>query len=211
MNARIIRANSGRPLPSAAESFASSGRRIAAEQWQALLEAERILGEARMAAEKIRDEAENAGRAKGKAEADARAIAVLSQIDAERAAIVDSCVQVVVAATRAVCERAMKQALSVDDATLAGWAREAIASLKSARRIQVRGARKVIDRLALRLAELAPSGAAVELLVDDSLDATTLVAHSDVGDVRLELTTQLDDLLSAIHGTVSTAVKVRRG
>ena len=62
MSVRVIRSGSGQSAPVVHTHFTPTARRIAAEQWNARLEAERTLGEARRSSEAIREEVRNAVR-----------------------------------------------------------------------------------------------------------------------------------------------------
>ena len=199
------------PLP----SFAATARRIFASEYQARLEGERIvaasrreadaiLERARADARAIAERARSAGADAGKLEA----LAIVAAARADEAHTVDHALDAVVMATRAVAERAIGRALSLDDQALAGWAREALAPLRGARRIVVRGSTSSIERLRARLGELAPPGCEVlDLVADASLPEGTLVARSELGEVKVELATQVEAFAQVLRDALAPVVR----
>jgi len=214
VSARVIRGKAAADAPKsrARQVFVPTAKKIAKDRFDAEIEREQTMNEARMRARAIAEEARKVAHEEGRSEGHARAAAVLARAQIERDEVVDRSIDVVVAAARAVSERALGQTLAIDDAALASWAREALASLKHARRMTVRGSKKNVERLATRLHDIAPGARdAIELVVDDAIADDTILARSEVGEVTLELHTQIDALLAAVRDTVASAVRGRVG
>lgn len=194
MTVRVIR-GSGGPAPRAA-SFVPSVRRIDAARYEARIEAERTIADARAEAERIRDEARARGRDEGRAEV----LALLVQAQAQTNAVAERATDLVITATRAVAERALGDALQSDQ-RLVAWTREALATLTGARRIVVRAN-------AATLARLAAADLGLELRADDLPDGT-LVATSELGELQVELRTQVDAFVAAIADVLAKEVRAR--
>ena len=214
MSVRIVRAQTSAPRP-ALPAFAATARRIHAAEYEARIEGERIVAAARREAEAVLDRARADAQAIAErartAGADAgrlEALAIVAAARADEARTIDRCLDVVVMATRAVAERALAQALSLDDAALAGWAREALAPLRGARKIVVRGSATSIERLRARLGELAPPGCDVlDLGADAALPDGVLVARSELGEVRVELATQVAAFAEVLRSALAPVVR----
>lgn len=191
MSVRVLRSG-GAPAPRGRD-FTPSARRIDAARFEARLEAERVIAEARARADAIAHDAEQRGRARAHAEAGALFIAA----EREAARVAERATDLVVTAAKAVAERALGQALAVDPTP---WAREALATFKGARQIVVRGS-------AATLARLGDLG--VELAADPALADDELVVVTELGDARVELKTQIDALVEAIRDVLASEVRRR--
>ncbi|MBI2392760.1 MAG: hypothetical protein HYV09_24455 [Deltaproteobacteria bacterium] len=209
MTARVLREGSRAPAPRGRD-FTPSARRVDAARWEARLEAERtiaaardeaarILEEARQQAGAVRAEAARRGREDGHAEA----LAVLARARGEADALAERATELVVTATRAVAERALGAALDRDE-HLVAWARQALGSIAAARKIVVRANAATIERLRPHLRELG----AVELRVDELPDGT-LHAASEVGELHVELRTQVESFVAAIADVLGREMRAR--
>lgn len=202
MTVRVIRASRG-PAPRGA-SFVPSARRIDGARYEARLEAERTIAAAHAEAERLREQAREQGRAEGRAEV----LALLAHAEARVASIAERASEratdVVLAATRAVAERALGEALQTDERLLS-WTREALRSLAGARRIVLFASPATIARLGSM-----PSGAmeGVELRQGE-LPEGTLFATSELGEVHVELRAQVDAFVAAIAEVLSREVAAR--
>lgn len=211
MNVRILKGAAARD---ARPHDDGSVRRIASAQWEArraadaLLaaahsETQAIVARAQTEAQRIREAARAEGREAGHAEA----LALLVAARAEVAARADRTTALVVAATRAVAERAIGSAIAVDDAALATWAKGAIRSLAGARRIQLRVSPASASRLVAKVEQIAPSAAtAIEIVADPTVADGILVAASELGQIRLDVVTQVAVFVDAIGEMVGQAV-----
>lgn len=221
ITARVLRdeRSPATPLPLARERFASTVRLVHAERLAAATEAKRILDAARGEAAAIVARAESDARADA---ANARtealdaarleSFALVARARDEESRVIDAATEVVVQATRAVAERALGERLALDDATLAAWAREGLLPLRGARRIVLRGQALTLERLQSRLRELAPRGCdLVEPVLDDALPAGVLHARSELGEVRLEVRTQVDSLVEVVRDAIAGAVRSAHG
>jgi hypothetical protein len=195
---RVIRAADPRAPAPRATSFVPSARRMDAARYEARLEAERTIADARAEAERIREEARTRGREEGRAEV----LALLVRAQAEAHAVAERATDLVVTATRAVAERALGQALQ-GDAPLAAWTREALATLAGARRIVLHASPATIARLSS--SELGP----IALEEASDLPEGTLLARSELGEVSVELRTQVDAFVAAIADVLAKEVRAR--
>jgi hypothetical protein len=195
MTVRVIRASGG-PAPRAA-TFVPTARRIDAARYEARIEAERTIAEARADADRIREEARARGRDEGRAEV----LALLVAAHAETNAIAERATELVVTATRAVSERALGEALKNDE-RLVAWTREALATITGARRIVLHASAATIARLANT--DLGP----IELRAAE-LPEGTLLAQSELGELHVELRTQVDAFVAAIADVLAKEVRAR--
>lgn len=196
MTVRVIKAGSG-PLPLA--RVEATVRKIDAATWSARIEAEKTIAAARAEALAIVAEAharaaEVTAQAEAKGRAEAAAILIRSRAEAEKQA--ERATEMVMAATRAVAERALGRALATDDASLHAWASEALSTVAGARRIALHAHPRTLARLAdLRVDKVAAE-----------LPEGTILVRSDLGDVRLELATQVEALTQAIAELLAAEV-----
>jgi hypothetical protein len=188
---RVIRGN-GQPAPRARELLPTA-RRIDAARFAARIEAERTIAEARASADAIAREAEQRGRERAHAEA----AALLLAAQREAARVAEHATDLVVTATKAVAERALGQALSIDPTP---WAREALTAFRGARTMTVRANAETAPRL---------RDLGVEVVVDSELPAHTLVVLTELGDARVELKTQVDAFVEAIRDVLASEVRSR--
>jgi hypothetical protein len=190
---KILRAGQG-PAPRGA-SFVPTARRIDAARYAARLEAERTIAEARAEAERLRAEARERGRNEGRAEV----LALLAHAEARVEAAAADATEVVIAAARAVAERALGEALA-DDARLRAWTREALRTIAGARRVVLFANASTLARLgALEGVELREA----------ALPDGALLATSELGELRVELRTQVDAFLAAIADMLGREVARR--
>lgn len=209
MSVRVIRSD-GSPAPLArTPGFV---RVLDGARYEARVEAERMVAAARAEADAIvaraREEATaiaEQARESGRARAEAEATAILLKARADAHALAERTTDLVIAAARATAERALGQALATDDAALAGWAREAVATLAGARRVILLGNERTLARLSPHVRDLGP---AVELRVDDLPDFTVR-AVSELGDARVALSTQVDVLVQALSDVLAAEVRRR--
>jgi flagellar biosynthesis/type III secretory pathway protein FliH len=209
---RILRRATTDEVPSTTTpthaTFVATARRIHASEFEARLEGERIVAAARREAEAIADRARTEGMDAGRMEA----LSIVAAARADEARAIDRLLGVVVTATRAVAERALGRALSIEDDALVGWAREALAPLRGARKIVVRGHPASIDRLRARMSELGPSGNSVlELVSDPAMAEGTLLARSELGEVKVELRTQVAAFVDVLREALAPAVRGNHG
>ncbi len=208
MTVRVIRGG-GTPAPRG-HDFTETAKRIDGARYAARVESERTLAEARKQAEEIVETAkreadqirENAER-EGRARAHAKALALLEHAERTTGSVSDRILELVLMATKAVAERALSTSLRENDEALRGWATQALATFTGARKIQLRAHPRSIQRLSdLR---------AVELTADPELDEQTLVAHTDLGDARVELRTQVSAFVDAIAEVLAKEVRKHHG
>lgn len=223
MSVRVIRSGDAAhaaPTTRATRArFEATARRIDAEKWNARVEGEAIIAEAKKQAASIVEEAEKradrvreGARAEGIEQGHREALATIAKVRAMATLSAEEASDVINSAARAVAERAIGQQISVDDAALAGWTREALASLHGARRIVVRGPTRTIDRLRAHVQQIAPRGAGMlELVVDPAIAEGTLVARSELGEVHVEVKTQVAAILETIEEAMAAATRGRRG
>lgn len=218
MTVRVIRGDGARPTPAVTSAgFAETARKMSAARYDARLEGERLIAEARRQADQIVQAANEQSaaiteraRLEGVAAGRIEAFAIVAKARIEESLLVDRASDVVVTASRAVAERAVGRVLSIDDEALAGWVREALAPLKGARRIVVRGHPANLTRLQQRLREIAPTGCdSIELVTDHTFALDALHARSDLGEVRLEVRVQVDALISVLSDALAATVRGR--
>jgi len=197
VSVRVIRGG-GAPAPRGRD-LAPTARRIDAARYEARLEAERTTAGARAQADAIRAEAERAGLER----ANAKALAIMASAEQAAASVSERLTQLVVTATKAVAERAIASTLTTSDESLKTWATEALATFAGAKRIQLRANPRSIARLQ----ELR----GVELIPDPDLDEQTLVAHTELGDARVELRAQVDAFADAIAELLGKEVRRAHG
>jgi vacuolar-type H+-ATPase subunit H len=205
---RVIRGG-GTPAPRA-KDFTATAKRIDAARYAARVESERTIAEARTRADEIIEHAKHEAETirkdaeqRGTEQAHAKTLALLQHAEHTAASVSDRILDLVLMATKAVTERALGTAITHNDEALRGWAREAIATFIGARQIQLRANPRSITRLH----ELR----GVELTADPELDEQTLVAHTDLGDARIELRTQVDAFVDAIAEVLAKEVRKQHG
>lgn len=224
MSVRVVR---GRPASSEDASpaaspeplFVATARRLLVEREAARTdgarvvaaareEAARILARAEEDARMVQEDARRAGVEAGRLEA----LAIVAAAHAEEGRLVERSLDLVVSAARVIAERALSEALATDDATLLAWTKAALVPLRGSRRVVLRAAAPSIDRLRAHLAVIAEQAAVrLELIVDDALPADVVVARSELGETRLELTAQVAALAEVLRGALEPEVRKRRG
>ncbi len=204
----------------AAPIFVATARRLVVEREAARkegaglvaaarAEAAHILARAEQDARRVQEDARLAGAEVGKLEA----LGIVAAAHAEEGALVDRSLDLIVSAARVVAERAVSEALATDDGALLAWTRAALVPLRGSRRVVVRGAAAAIERLRNRLAELIESSSnrmQVELVVDETLAEGRVVARSELGEIRIELSTQVAALAEVLRGALDPEVRKRR-
>jgi flagellar biosynthesis/type III secretory pathway protein FliH len=223
MSVRVIRARADEPRPviGRAAPFAATAFRVSAEEHAARtdaaraldaarLEAAAIVSKARAEASAIREAARAEGRAAGEAEVVARVLHA-RRLDDER---LDRLAPMVAQAAIAVSERVLGERLAIDPGALAAWVRTAIASMRGARRATLRACTASMTRLALAVPELAARGLGalpLTLAIDDALAEGVIDVRTDLGDVRLDLSTQLPRLVEALAPALREAIRGEGG
>ncbi|MGZ3417061.1 MAG: hypothetical protein ACXVEE_04300 [Polyangiales bacterium] len=200
MTVRLIKADGGRAPLARVET---SVRKIDAATWNARIEAEKTIAAAREEAQAIVAKAHAEARevtAKAESAGRAEAAAMWIAARAEAGKQAQRATEVVIAATRAVAERALGRALATDDQLLSSWANEAVATLAGARRIALHAHPRTLARLD---AELPVNK------VEAELPEGTILVRSELGDVRLELATQVEALTQAIAEVLAAEVHRR--
>lgn len=200
MTVRVIKAEGGRAPLVRTEATV---RKIDASTWNARIEAEKTIARAREEAAAIVAAAEAQARevtaqAERTGRAEAAALMIAARAEAGKQA--ERATEIVIAATRAVAERALGRALATDDQVLSAWASEAIATLAGARKIALHAH----PRTLARLNDLPVNK------VEAELPEGSILVRSDLGDVRLELGAQVETLTQAIAEVLAAEVR-RRG
>jgi len=199
VSVRVIKANAGAaPLTRAHTTV----RKLDAAAWIARIEAERTIAEARAQAQAIVAQAQaeaSAVKAQAEAAGRAEAAALFIAARAEIGRVAERTIEVVIAATRAVAERALGRAIATDDASLNAWANEAIATLAGAKRIAVHGHPRTLARLE----------APVIKVETPEMSEGVILVRFELGDARLELATQIEALTQAIGEVLAAEVRRR--
>ena len=196
----------------AAEGRSWTGRRIAAEAWQAGQEGRAILAAARaegealrreavLAAEAARAAAEAEGLAVGRAEGLAVAAATMVRAAAVRDRWLAEARGEALDLALEVARRLLGRALAADPAVVRGAAAEALAAARGRRRLVLRlhpAAAAALHGEGTALAALAgvPS---VALEADPSLEPGDAVVETEAGGVDGRLATRLESLRAALE------------
>ncbi|GAC1352457.1 MAG: hypothetical protein NVS3B20_22300 [Polyangiales bacterium] len=209
---RIIRASrrSEGPRSVAVSPFMTTARRVAAAEWEAQFQVEARVEQAKVEARAIAESALHEGHARGLSQAHAETIALTLRARIAQKEQLERSIEVVIAATRAVCERALGHALKTDDGALGDWAREAIFSLRGATRVVLHASRATLERFRAGVPALQKQlSAELELIVDDTLPPGHLRAQSDLGDLNVALHAQVEDLVAAVRDVIDSAMRSR--
>jgi flagellar biosynthesis/type III secretory pathway protein FliH len=181
-------------------------RRVARDEIEARLEAERIVREARSDAEAIaaaaRDEAAHEARQVARddhAQAEARIAArwlALTQAEGRK---LERDSERVIAVAVALAERLLGTALDLAPERIADLARTAIAEARGARRIAIEA--HPLDAHALRqhLGVVGLDTQSVEVREDEALARGELRLQTDVGTIDAKLAPRLERLAAALH------------
>lgn len=210
--ARVVRASHAATVAPilAPTTGAQQRRRIAREEVEAHLAAERILAEARAEADALvaraREEAArgaaDAARVAGE-EARARVVAQWARLlDAQRAKL-ERDVDRIVAVAVALAERLLGASLELDPSRIATLARGVVAEARGARRATIEA--HPIDGRALR-EHLAAAGLdphAFDVRDDESLARGALRLHTDVGVIDAQLAPRLERLAAALRDALA--------
>ncbi|HTQ45232.1 MAG TPA: FliH/SctL family protein [Polyangiaceae bacterium] len=206
--ARVLRASDAATVaPILAPAVgAQQRRRIAREEVEAHLAAERILADARAEADALLARArEDATRATADAARDAREGAQ-ARVVAEWATLLDRereklerDVDRVVAVAVALAERLLGAALELDPSRIAVLARGVVAEARGARRATIDA--HPTDARALRdhLADAGLDPQAFDVREDESLARGALRLHTDVGVIDAQLAPRLERLAAALR------------
>ncbi len=181
-------------------------RRIAREELEARLAAERIVQDARSQAEAIlvraRDEARDEA-AKGAREALEQAEATfaarwlaLRRAEGDR---LERDSESVVAIAVVLAERLLGTALELDPARIADLARAAIAEARGARRIAIEAHPLDAQALRLHLGAAGLDSQSVEVREDEALARGQLRLQTDVGTIDAKLAPRLERLAAALR------------
>jgi flagellar biosynthesis/type III secretory pathway protein FliH len=191
-------------------------RVVPAARHQAALEAASLLASAKREAERIVEAARveaaqllEAARSTGRDEGLASAAATLARAREEENRRVERSIDLVLAAARAIAERAVGRAIALDDATLGQWVAEVLASMRGARRLTVQVHPAAAARLATQLEHL-PGGQSLRIVEDATMVAGAVVVRSELGEIRIDLPTQVELLARALRDAVTSEME-RRG
>lgn len=185
-------------------------RRIAREEVEARLAAERILAEARAEADALVARArEDAARSSADAaraaaeEARARVVAEWATVLERERAKLEHDVDRVIAVAVALAERLLGAALELDPARIAVLARGVVAEARGARRATIDA--HPVDARVLR-EHLAAAGLdphAFDVRDDESLARGALRLHTDVGVIDAQLAPRLERLAAALRDALA--------
>jgi flagellar biosynthesis/type III secretory pathway protein FliH len=206
--ARVVRGESAAqapPLLSPGPSV-TQRRRIAREEIEAHLAAERILQEAHAKADAIVDRArEEAHAAAGEAqrqariEADAQLVARWTALREKETRRIDSDAERILPIATALAERLVGVALEIDPGRIAPLAAGVFAEARGARRASIQAHPADADALRRHLADAGLDPASVEVLSDESLARGALRLHTDVGIIDAQLAPRLERLAEALR------------
>ncbi|HEX8789989.1 MAG TPA: FliH/SctL family protein [Polyangiaceae bacterium] len=210
--ARVVRASDAATVAPilAPTAGTQQRRRIAREEVEAHLAAERILADARAEADGLVARArEDAARVAADAvrtateEAQARVVArwtaALDRAQAELERDVDRVIAVAVA----LAERLLGAALELDPSRIAALARGVVAEARGARRATIEA--HPVDARALRehLAAAGLDPQSFDVREDESLARGALRLHTDVGVIDAQLAPRLDRLAAALRDALA--------
>ncbi len=213
--ARVLRAAdavTARPLLSPRAALASH-KRIAREEVEAHLAAERILHEARAGAEAILaearaqavaagEQASQAARERAHTEAIAQWVAVRRAEDARVQAAADRAVALAVL----LAERLVGAALAVEPGRIATLAQGVVAEARGARRAILEAHPIDAQHLRQQLGTLGLPAESVEVREDPSLARGALRLHTDVGTLDAQLAPRLERLAVALRDALADAL-----
>lgn len=206
--ARVVRASDAATVAPilAPAAGTQQRRRIAREEVEAHLAAERILAQAREEADALvaraREEAAretaDAARAAGE-EARASVVAEWATVLEKERAKLEHDVDRVITVAVALAERLLGAALELDPARIASLARGVVAEARGARRARVEA--HPVDARALRehLAGAGLDPQAFDVREDESLARGALRLHTDLGVIDAQLAPRLERLAAALR------------
>lgn len=167
---------------------------------EAKREAERIIEQARAAAEAerpaIEERVEAAARAKWAAE--------FIRLEADKQSHRDDEAKRVAGAAGLLAERLVGEALEGDPAIVVARARQVLDQAAGARRAKLEAHPADADVLRRVLSELAGGQLDLELETNTGLERGSLVLRTDVGDVDARLSVQLERLVHALESALRT-------
>jgi flagellar biosynthesis/type III secretory pathway protein FliH len=210
--ARVVRASDAATVvPILAPTVGTQRRRrIAREEVEARLAAERILADARAEADALvlraRDDAaratEDAAHAAGE-EARARVVAEWATLLEKERVKLERDADRVIAVAVALAERLLGAALELDPSRIAALARGVVAEARGARRATIDA--HPIDARALRdhLAAAGLDPQAFDVREDESLARGALRLHTDVGVIDAQLAPRLERLAAALRDALA--------
>ncbi|MDP9151302.1 MAG: flagellar assembly protein FliH [Myxococcota bacterium] len=185
---------------------AAQYKRVAREEIDALLNAERILAEAQAAADRLLSDAgQAAALAVERAEhtiaeqVEARTAARLLRLRSEEASRLAGEVDRVVALAVVLAERLLGAALELDPARIAEMARVVVAEARGARRVVIEAHPLDADALRKHLVQAAIDLPSLEVREDVTLARGALRLHTDVGTIDAKLTPRLERLAAALR------------
>jgi flagellar biosynthesis/type III secretory pathway protein FliH len=181
-------------------------RRIARQELEAAVDAERTLESARAEAEALRGRAEEEGaraaaeflrsaRERSDAESAARRLAVR----AEEAAHLERATERILALSVVLAERLLGAALEVDRARIVDIARGAIAEARGARRLVLDAHPLDAETLRRQVGDAGLAVHAVEVRDDETLARGDLRLHTDGGTIDAKLSLRLERLAVALR------------
>jgi flagellar biosynthesis/type III secretory pathway protein FliH len=208
--ARIVRASTapgveGKPLVPL-RIGAAQWRRVAREEIEARLAAERILQEARAEAaaivsrarEKAMNEAMRCAREAAE-QAEAKVAARWLDLNQAQGLRLERDADRVIAVGVVLAERLLGTALALDRALIADLARAAIAEARGARRIVIEAHPLDADALRGHLGATGLDAQSVEVRKDEALARGELRLQTDVGTIDVKLAPRLERLAAALR------------
>lgn len=206
--ARVLKAAdavAARPMLAPGPSGAQR-RRIAREEIEARLAAERIVEEARAQAEALLARAREqaaaaAAQASREAEeaADAKLVARWLALRAAEARRLERDEERLVPVAVALAERLLGVALELEPARIADLARTALAEARGARRALVEAHPLDAEPLRRHLSTVGLDAGCVEVREDEALARGELKLHTDVGTIDAKLSARLERLAAALR------------
>jgi flagellar biosynthesis/type III secretory pathway protein FliH len=206
--ARIVRGEAAagatpllRPGPSKTQR-----RRIAREEIEARLAAERIVQEARATADAVVQQAHEEGRTaaaeaqrQARIEADTQLAARWIALRDKESKRIDSDAERIVPIAVVLAERLIGTALALDPARIAPLAATVFAEARGARRASIQAHPVDAEALRRHLHDAGLDPASVEVLADDGLARGALRLHTDVGIIDARLSPRLERLAEALR------------
>lgn len=197
-HARIIKATRTSTSPSTIAGVGPSiggdrARRVPREVIDAKAEADRILREARAAAEDVASEAAREARAKEIARVAAELIALRVTEETKATREIDR----TIAIATLLAERIVGEEIATDPSRIGALAVEALKETRGARQIRIEASRADAAALEQILGELGVDIATVE--PSDELGRGSLVVHTELGRVDARLEPQLARLAAALR------------
>jgi flagellar assembly protein FliH/type III secretion protein L len=154
-----------------------------------------LLEDADRAARALREEARAEGRAEGAAELAAAWIKLRAQENTRDERDLDRTVEL----ARAMAERLIGEAITLDPAKIVSMCRQTLASARQARNVVVRANPADAETLRARLPSLGLEPTAIEIHADETRTRGSLLLETDLGILDADLTIQLDRLARSLR------------